>query len=113
MNKHTPDRWMIVKIEGSNIPLTYKVFACWYGGFLGADSWRLNSGIKSAKRIGAFWEFEGYSGSIYSCHKKTYGTNMFGAATLDNLIAKAAEKNVKLETMPPESNWGELDYNVK
>jgi hypothetical protein len=38
---------------------------------------------------------------------------MFGAATLDNLIAKAAEKNVKLETMPPESNWGELDYNVK
>lgn len=30
-----PDKWVVVKIEGKDYPLTYKVFGCWFGGYLG------------------------------------------------------------------------------
>ena len=29
MTDYTPDKWVVVKIEGGEFPLTYKVFACW------------------------------------------------------------------------------------
>jgi len=28
-NEYTPDKWVVVKIEGKEYPLTYKVFACY------------------------------------------------------------------------------------
>jgi hypothetical protein len=34
---YTPDKWLVVKIEGKEFPLTYKVFACWHGGYLDGD----------------------------------------------------------------------------
>ena len=41
----TPDKWVVLKIEHEG-NIIYKVFASWYGGYLGSDSWKLNSGIK-------------------------------------------------------------------
>ena len=41
MTDYTPDKWIVVKIEGGEFPLTYKVFACWYGGYLNGDSWKI------------------------------------------------------------------------
>jgi hypothetical protein len=31
-NEYTPDKWVVVKIEGGEFPLTYKVFGNWHGG---------------------------------------------------------------------------------
>lgn len=40
MSAYNPEKWVVVKIEGKDIPLVYKVFACWHGGYLNGDSWK-------------------------------------------------------------------------
>ena len=71
MMNEVPDAWTILKFSGTGIsegPM-YKVLAGWYGGYLGADSWRLNSGISSVDDDGDCYLFHGHSGSVYQCHK--------------------------------------------
>jgi len=65
----TPDRWVILSLPNNN----FKVFGSWAGGYLGADSWRLNSGISKVEEDSDNYYFYGMSGSCYKCHKKGYG----------------------------------------
>ena len=68
MSQYFPDKWVVVKITTQNVTI-HKVFACWYGGYLGSDSWKLNSGITRVFEEGQCFMFEGSSGSTYVCHK--------------------------------------------
>ena len=81
---HTPDRWVIV--EQGDI---YKVFASFSGGYLDGDSWSLNSGIKDVEIDGDYFLFHGESGSVYRCHKDSYGTTGYGAFVLADSELKA------------------------
>ena len=110
MNTYTPDKWQVVKIFGKDIPLTYKVFACWYGGYSGSDSWKMNSGIKSAKKEEGYWLFEGFSGSIYKCFEGNYGTHMYGQGVLDDIIERSKEAGMNVEILPEDTNWLDLKY---
>jgi hypothetical protein len=112
MSEYTPDKWLVVKIEGGKFPLTYKVFACWYGGYLNEDSWKLNSGITKVTKEDNFYLFEGYSGSVYSCSEKRYGATMYGYGVLQNIIEKSKEAGVNVEKMPDETNWLDLNLDV-
>ena len=104
---YRPDKWVVVKISDKNL---YKVFACWYGGYAGSDSWKLNSGITKVTLEGNVYSFEGSSGSVYYCHKDIYGTNMYGGSVLGDMINKATENGVVMEIMPEDTNWLELIY---
>jgi hypothetical protein len=112
MSDYIPDRWVIVKISGykDRSKPVYKVFASWYGGWAGSDSWKLNSGITKATLEGFVYSFEGSSGSVYECHKDIYGTNMYGMSVLSNMIDKAAENGITIEILPEETNFLELNY---
>jgi hypothetical protein len=110
MSDYTPDRWVVVKITGNEYPTYYKVFACWYGGYAGSDSWKLNSGITSVAFENNVYYFNGSSGSVYECHKDTYGYNMYGGGVLNNMIEKSAKHNVTIEIMPEDTNWLEINY---
>jgi hypothetical protein len=109
MTEYNPDKWLVVKIEGKEYPLTYKVFACWYGGYFNGDSWKLNSGITKVTKEENFYLFEGYSGSVYRCHENCYGLNMYCHSVLNNIIEKSKEAGVNVEKMPDDTNWLELD----
>lgn len=111
MSDHTPDRWLVVKIVTSKERL-YKVFACWYGGYTGSDSWQMNSGITQANLVDDHWEFKGYSGSVYSCHKDAYGTNGYGGHVLQGFIDKMPAQGATMEVMPESTNWATLDYDA-
>lgn len=110
MNEYTPEKWVVVKIEGGEFPLTYKVFACWYGGYLNGDSWKMNSGITKVTKEDNYYLFEGYSGSVYKCHEKAYGTNMYGHVVLDNIIKKSKDAGVSVEIMSDDTNWLDLSF---
>jgi hypothetical protein len=110
MSEYTPDKWVVIKIEGPDIPLTYKVFACWYGGYLGSNSWKLNSGITKVTKDGKFYLFEGYSGSVYKCGEGLQGLHMYGNGVLNDIIFKAKEIGTTVEIMPEDTNWLELKY---
>lgn len=68
---YQPDAWTIVKItpNDTNIEPHYRVFAGWYGGYAGSDSWKMNSGITKIDDGGDYYDFHGYSGSVYRCYK--------------------------------------------
>lgn len=110
MSQYNPDKWVIVKISGNGHTPIHKVFACWYGGWAGSDSWKLNSGITKATLEGFVYSFEGSSGSVYECHKDTYGTNFYGMGVLQNMIDNAAKNGITIEILPEETNWLELNY---
>ena len=110
MSEYTPDRWVVVKITGNEYPPVHKVFACWYGGYLDGDSWKLNSGITRAYEEGQCFMFDGSSGSTYACHKSQYGTNLYGSGVLQNMITKAKDNGVTIEILPQETNWLEINY---
>ena len=110
MSDYTPDRWVIVKITTPKERL-YKVFASWSGGYGGSDSWKMNSGITRASLVDDRWEFDGYSGSVYSCHKESYGVSGYNGNVLQNFINKATEIDAVIEIMPGDTNWSNLDYD--
>ena len=110
MSDYNPDKWLVVRITGADSPPIYKVFACWYGGYLGSDSWKLNSGITRAYEEGHCFMFDGSSGSTYACHKATYGTNMYGRSVLLNMIDNAEKNGIIIEILPESTNWLEINY---
>ena len=72
MREYTPDRWVILEFVTPKETFQ-KVFAGWYGGFTGGDSWKLNSGITKTTKDADWFHFEGNSGSVYQCHPAGYG----------------------------------------
>jgi hypothetical protein len=110
MSDYTPDCWVVVKIAGPDTPPIHKVFACWYGGYLDGDSWKLNSGITRAYEDGNCFMFDGSSGSTYACAKSQYGTNMYGQGVLNNLIDKIEKTGGTCVILPEETNWLEINY---
>lgn len=72
MSTYNPDRWVVLEFTTPTQTIQ-KVFAGWYGGFAHGDSWKLNSGITETRQETDFYEFDGYSGSTYRCHKNRYG----------------------------------------
>ena len=106
-----PDKWVVVKITAPDV-LLYKVFACWYGGYAGSDSWKMNSGITKVTEVGNNYDFEGHSGSIYTCHKDCYGLNFYGESVLNRFIEAAAKTGEStIEIMPENTNFMELKYD--
>ena len=108
--EYIPDKWLVVKISSDKAPSIYKVFACWYGGYLGSDSWKLNSGITKVTETHEYLFFDGSSGSTYACRKGMYGYSGYGPDVLNNLIESAAEKGVTIKVLPEETNFMELQY---
>lgn len=110
MSDYSPDRWLVVRIVTPKERL-YKVFATWSGGYTGSDSWKMNSGITQARLVNDHWEFSGYSGSVYSCHKDAYGTNGYGGNVLQTFIDQAPSQDATIEVMPESTDWDTLDYD--
>ena len=106
-----PDRWSVIKITpNDNSPVEYKIFASWYGSYLGSSSWRLNSGIKSVVLENDTYVFTGHSGSKYLCHKNSYGNTGYGAGVLANMIEKT-KSLASVEIMDENTVWTEIAYS--
>jgi hypothetical protein len=73
------------------------VFGSWYGGYAGADSWRMNSGIASMIEEDDHYLFIGSSGSTYACHKDMYGANVYGMSVAKNYEEKLTPNFVILD----------------
>ena len=84
MKNYIPDRWVVLKITDpeSNQSIE-KVFAGWYGGYAGNDSWKLNSGITKITETNKQFEFLGETGSTYICYKSAYGMSLYMAGVLE------------------------------
>ena len=109
MIDYTPDKWIMIKLTNQENESHYRIFACWYGGYLGSDSWQMNSGVTEVSEDEQGYHFKGSSGSVYHCNKRMYGTSGYGQSVLIDMIEKSKEK-VIMKIMPEDVNFMELDY---
>jgi hypothetical protein len=87
-----PEQWILLEVK-SDEP-HYRVFASWAGGYITGDTWKLNSGILGVNNLGEYYDFIGYSGSVYRCHKDSYGVSkMHNKSVLDKII-KGSENTI-------------------
>ena len=93
MNTYTPDVWVVLEFMTPTMtePLR-KVFAGWYGGFAGSNSWKLNSGIVTTRKEGEWFEFDGHSGSTYRCHPNNYHMSGLMQGVLAHWLKQADER---------------------
>lgn len=110
MSENNPDKWMIVKIVNDKNESHYRVFASWYGGYLGSDSWQMNSGISKVTEDDNYYFFEGVSGSLYTCRKGNYGASGYGYNVLSGLVEKGAKDGLLIAVLSDGVNPMELDY---
>jgi len=96
MSEYTPDRWVLLEITHKERDPVRKVFAGWYGGFAGSDSWKLNSGVTNVRVDDKHYEFDGYSGSTYHCHANSYGMSGYMASVLAGWREKAPGTQVEI-----------------
>jgi hypothetical protein len=101
---YCPDKWVVIKIS-SDDKSHYRVLGSWFGGYAGSDSWRMNSGITSASLEDKFYKFTGSSGSVYMCHKDTYGMSSYTHSVLDDFKTK-----VQIELLPETTNFLSINY---
>jgi len=100
MSIYTPDRWVIVKLSGDTVGQPYyRVLGGWFGGYLGSDSWRMNSGITKITKTDYGYEIFGESGSSYQCHTATERLSNYTASIFGSLKQQAIDsgKDIKLE----------------
>lgn len=91
MSTYTPDVWVVLELANSKETIR-KVFAGWYGGYTGSDSWKLNSGITHVRIDDqGHYEFDGYSGSTYYCHFNNYQLSGLMHSVLNTWIARAEQ----------------------
>jgi hypothetical protein len=86
--EHTPHGWVLIELNGH-----HRIFASWDGGFLDGDSWKCNSGIKSAEQTDECFVVHGNSGSIYNCFKSRINRlNGYAHGVLEQVME---QQNVK------------------
>ena len=81
-----PDKWIVFKITNKYSISIYKVFASWYGGYLGSDRWKLSSGITEIVDRDTHYEIHNHSGSIYMCGKHSQGMSGYTASVFNSFV---------------------------
>lgn len=106
---YRPDKWVVIKITNKETAeVHYRVFATWYGGYCGSDSWKMNSGIVSVVKRGGFFEFSGESGSVYFCHENCWGTSGYGQSILDYYTNNTEQ--AMIEVLPEDIDLLSIKY---
>lgn len=99
---YKPDYWVLLKVGDY-----YKVFGSWLGGYLGSDSWRLNSGIDKVEEDEEYYHFIGFSGSVYSCAKNE---NVYRVSGMES---KGVYSKIIEQDGVEEISWAEVEHIIK
>ena len=94
----------------TSLTIIHKVFASWAkGDGCEDDSWKMNSGIDRIMEDDKSVDFYGYSGSHYSCNKRSYGVSTsYAQNVLDNIIKMANDNGIVMRVLSEDTDWMEL-----
>lgn len=110
--EYQPDKWVIIKIT-ANVTgkIHYRLFASWYGGYIGSDSWKMNSGITHViKREDGYFEIHGESGSVYTCHENCWGMTGYARGVLTSYQNQSVTLTIDL--VPEDADFTAINYVV-
>lgn len=99
-----PDGFVVLKIKDQT-EVIYRLFSIWRGGYLGNDSWRLNSGITKVTKENDTYTIYGNSSTVYQVHNDSYGRlGLYGESILKQII-----KGNDVEIIDIEQCYNELE----
>ena len=105
MTEYNPDSWVVIKMVHKDQTF-YKVLGGWSGGYLNGTSWRLNSGVEKADLDNDLYKFYGASGSVYNCHKESYGLKMSIASVWNEMKEKYPDQVELLD----DCDWTQMEW---
>ena len=105
MTEYNPDSWVVIKMIHKDQTF-YKVLGGWSGGYLNGTSWRLNSGVEKADLDNDLYKFYGASGSVYNCHKESYGLKMSIAGVWNEMKEKYPDQVELLD----DCDWTQMEW---
>lgn len=104
-----PDGYVILKLEDGKDTI-YKLFSCWYGGYLDSDTWRLNSGITKITKENDYYIVEGNTDTVYKIWEgNSIKLSNYCSAILDELLETAKTGNVKVTLINIETCKKEIE----
>ena len=98
-NTYKPDKWVLVKVNSAEPH--YRVLAGWYGGYLGSDYWRINSGVTHVEIEEGLIKIFGSTGSCYVVYEENYGLTSTTSGVLSSWNKKQ-EGILELLTLPED-----------
>jgi len=111
MREYNPDKWVMLKFDYKG-EVIYKILATFYGGYTTGDSWKLNSGITKIEEDGQTYLFTGSTGSVYRCHKNSYGMGGYTSGVYASFQKEIDSiEGTTMDLMSPETNFMEIDYD--
>ena len=114
--EYNPDVWVVFKVVNPSYkkPI-YKVFAGWYGGYAGSDSWKMNSGITKVEEGEHTYSFHGCSGSTYVVPKakQCYRMSGYMASVWANFMEKLKDSDTTFEVLDENTDWFSLEYEYE
>ena len=105
MTEYNPDCWVVIKMTNKDQTF-YKILGGWSGGYLDGDSWRLNSGVERVELDNDRYMFYGSSGSVYNCHKESYGLKMSIAGIWNQMKEKYPDQVELLD----DRDWTKMEW---
>lgn len=105
MTEYKPDSWVVIKMTNKDQTF-YKVLGGWSGGYLDGDSWRLNSGVERVELDNDRYMFYGSSGSVYNCHKESYGLKMITTGIWNQMKEKYPDQVELLD----DRDWSTMEW---
>ena len=112
-NIYHPDKFVVIELNSEQHGKIRKVLGSWYGGYAGADNWRVSSGITETFIRDGVIEFRNESGSVYYCHWSTEGMSMHTQSVYNNWLKKASESNgfYSIRLVPMEEYFPEETFD--
>lgn len=110
---YTPDKWVILKITPENKSVWYRLLGGWYGGYLGSDSWQLNSGITKIEDTEHAYLVHGVSGSVYTCYKSSEGMSGYMNQVFDGFVNSTKDSDIKIEVISIQDYFNEVKNGME
>lgn len=95
MTIYTPDNWVLLEFKDESFGTYHKILGGWGGSYIGADHWRLNSGISNIEFNDSLFVVKGYSGSEYRCSELAQGFSGITSQVFATIQKQAKETNGK------------------
>ena len=106
-SEYTPDRWVLVDLITPKETIR-KVFCGWFGGYTGADTWKLSSEVTGTTEDERAYHFLNYSGSTYHCDKQAYGMSSYMNSIFSSWMASMTD-GMKISVVSEQQPQKQID----
>lgn len=105
-NTHTPDRWVIIRINTPEYGTIDKILCSWAGSYLYGSSWKLSSGMLTFEEDAESYTSKQDSGSAYILRKTSEGMSSIMSGVYHNFVEQVQNLEGSIEIIASKDYKG-------